>query len=297
VLVVTNCKKAKFNQDPDLIIDAQTNEASLKSSTSESVQLAYNLNNGKSVTNQIETIMELEVEGKNIPMTYYSEGNYKVTGKGNNETSELTYKITRMKIHSADQNIDFDSENSKDTTNKETAEFIKKILNVPAIFQINKGKILSQNIDSFAEVFGMQFPYIQELIDQQLNNFATSSFFPTSEGEIKAGDIISNTDTVELSIQGIPVKTFTSYQVKMISKDKKKVLVEPKGTIFFNLGELPEEGSITMNQGLINGYLLFDMEKGHVTQSNIIATIDFTSEYNGEKSNVILRSTTNMVVE
>ncbi len=297
VVLAYGCKSSDSGNDKDLVIYSQTGDVTLKTSTDEAVSISYSFKKGKVISNRIESIMELEMMGQKIPMSYMSEGSYEITEVKEDGSAVVAYKISRMHIKAEQQGIDYDTQNKEvDPNHKMLDEMFRKMLNVPISFVItNKGKIQSVDYAAMTEAFGPQYMFIKQQIEQNANNFSQNSFVTLPEGELKAGDIIEG-ELIEQNIQGIEIKAKTDYKVKMISSNKKKILLETIGKLDFNAMNLPEGTSITMNEGNVTGWVLLDVDAGYITQSKIDTYMDFTSEENGEKTNLILRTTTNMKV-
>ena len=112
------------------------------------------------------------------------------------------------------------------------------------------------------------------------------------EGPVNIGHKFGG-DTVEQVVQGMPMKTSTSYVIKDISEDKTKVIVGVEGTFELNTTNLPEGISMEMKTGEMSGWVLMDLTSGIALRSSMVSLM-FTTTQKDQSFDMILKSNVTM---
>lgn len=296
-LLSTGCQ----NQSQDdalqgVIINEETNEVSLATTTDEAVQLEFKFTKGNKVENLIEMEMEMEMMGQKMPITVNIEGKYEVKDIDDQGNADIEYAMTRMQMNSEAQGVKFDSNEKPEQINPEMAPILK-ILNKNVISKISpKGKTLGIDYSQLSNELGEEYAMLKANLEQNINQFNQSSFVVLPEGAVKVGDTFE-ADAIEQNYQGLPMKIQTSYKVKSISEDKSKVILEPDGTIELGVANLPDGVSIKMNQGKMSGWILLDLNRGMVLRSNMITLMDISSMQMGQQMDMIIRMNMTMTTK
>mgnify|MGYP001361976523 CR=1 FL=1 len=276
----------------DVIINEETNEISFVKSTTDPVELSYNYKKGEVVENSINVDMQIEMMGQSMPMTMVMETKYEINNVDSEGNADFSFAITRMSINSAQQGISFDSNDESSNTMPEL-EPLMKIMNKKITSKITpKGKMLDVDYSSLEEL-GDEYEAVRANMEQNVQQFNQSATVTLPEGPVSIGHKFGG-DTVEQVVQGMPMKTSTSYVIKDISEDKTKVIVGVEGTFELNTTNLPEGISMEMKTGEMSGWVLMDLTSGTALQSSMVSLIEFTTTQKDQSFDMILKSNATM---
>lgn len=295
LLLVTSCQTSNNdNKLEGVVIDEQTNEISFSKSTNEAVELKFNFKKGDNVENVITSNMEIEMMGQKMPVQTTVEGKYEIKEVDSEGNATLCYVIKRITADIAAQGIKFDSNDKESRVSNEMAP-LQKIVDIEIISKISaKGKVLS--IDFSDVPSGEEHEILIASIKQNVQQFNLSSFVQLPENAVKAGFEYKGENTEQV-VQGLPIKSSTSYKIKDISEDKTKVIIETEGKIDFDTTQLPTDITINMNSSQIKGWILIDLSRGVTLQSNTDATMDFSTSQMGQSFDMLVKGHSTMKVK
>jgi|GEM_PF-2067919 len=292
LFVIAGCQsQSSKNALDDVIINEETNEISFVNSTTDPVELSYNYKKGEVVENSINVDMQIEMMGQSMPMTMVMETKYEINDVDSEGNADFSFAITRMSINSA-QGISFDSNDESSNTMPEL-DPLMKLMNKKITSKITpKGKMLEVDYSSLEEL-GDEYEAVRANMEQNVQQFNQSATVTLPEGPVNIGHKFGG-DTVEQVVQGMPMKTSTSYVIKDISEDKTKVIVGVEGTFELNTTNLPEGISMEMKTGEMSGWVLMDLTSGIALRSSMVSLIEFTTTQKDQSFDMILKSNVTM---
>lgn len=273
--------------DDGVIVNPETNEISLSNTTDEAVTLTYAFKKGVKVENVYTITMEYEMMGQKMPSGIIMEGSFEILDVDSEGSADIKYAITSMKMDMAAQGLNFDSKDDKYKSNLQFAP-LYKIIDKSIITKIkNNGEVLGADYSEIMAEMGDEFEALKPQFEQNVNQFSQSSFPFLTDKPVKAGDKYEG-DVIDQSISGINVKTANAYTVRSISEDKSKVILEMDATMELNVVEALMGMEVSMNEGTIKGWLLLDLSQGLVVKSALKSTLDFTTEMQGQKNDMVI---------
>src|SRR5262249_1444168 len=90
------------------------------------------------------------------------------------------------------------------------------------------------------------------------------TYIQLSEKAVKAGDTYKAGTIVDDKI-----KLHNSYKIRSVSADKTRALLEPVGVLEMAPGALGDGGDAKLKSQRVAGWILFDLQKGHISKADI----------------------------
>lgn len=223
------------------------------------------------MTMRMRVMGEGKVVNVSMDMNIKMDGRYDVTAVEPNGDFQARMTLTRvaMKMNSDDPNgkqeMDFDSD--RKAAEKERPEFrsLRAMVNTPVPIKISAlGKVL--DMDTHA-LLGAMDRAASAAFQQSMQQVLKGSFVQLSEAPVKAGDTY---DAGELSMGGgapgqPEMKFRLRYKVESVRGDQKQAVLRP--VVDFSLKDLPGMEKVKLESSSIDGWLLFDVEKGNILKS------------------------------
>jgi hypothetical protein len=222
-----------------------------------------------------------------IPFTMTFEAYYVVKGITAQGNAEATMIISRMTMEAEGfVDISYDSADPESVSDPNFSQ-ANCMVDVPIPIVITPlGELLDMDTNPLleaAEKLGTQIN--PESFKQQIKELTESSFVQLSRDPLKAGDIYDAGSITSTFGMVNPIEASVKYQVIAVSGDKKKALLKPIVTFSF-----PD---MTIKQSEFDGWILFDLEKGNIAESNARQLLELEIEEMGETNNLFME----MVVE
>ncbi len=269
--------------------DLDTGMPVLPDSSTQSVLLRYKFSAGQKI-NQHTTVVvnvKLDIGGGNQPMTVYMKmdmaGSYTIEKISSDGGMAVRFVFSRVVVDASSIiGMKFDSDDKEDVH----PEFskLRHLLNVPVSMKINAlGKTLAvdfSHVQTAMEKAGEEAT--SEEIRVQIENFTKNAFMLLPEKAVQTGDTY-DAGALDQDIPGLgTLQTQSRYRVAALSRDKKKIVLEPLITITMK--------GTDMSRSNCKGWLLFDTEKGMVEKSYFLTHLDI-SFVEGESASRLVTDT------
>lgn len=212
----------------------------------------------------METRVSFQLEGDEwnelMALDMGMSGFYTVTDVLSEEVVMIDYCITGMTVDLTGMfEAHFDSADPR-SASKELANF-QYFIDTPVICEIDsRGAVLATDagpILQAMEAAGQNI--LADELEQQFAEYTKSSFVWLAEGPVRIGDVYDAGELVN-NVSGLGDFTVAvSYEVAAISADKKLAVLVP--LVRFAMDE------IDMSESRMEGWILFDLEKGNVLSS------------------------------
>jgi hypothetical protein len=176
-------------------------------------------------------------------------------------TALVSLTITRVTLDvTAPVEMSYDSDKKSDGEKKEFDTF-SYMINTPIACKVTPlGEMTGLDVNPIAKKMAdAGATKSAGDIEKQVKEMTKKSFIQLSKNPVKTGDIYDagtitqdagNFGTSEMNVQ---------YRIKAVSGDKKKVILEP--VVSFKIS------GINMKKSAMNGWILFDIEKGNIEKS------------------------------
>jgi len=250
--------------------------------SSEPVSMRYKFAAGQKVNFSLDTVMNMRIKtggGAAAPMKTTTEmkmwGDYDVKKVERSGNADLTMAVTRMVIDASGgpQKVSFDSDKDADAQNP-AFKGVRAMLNVPIeATLIPTGKVQKLNADQLvAAVEKSGSATTSKELRKSFEETMNSSFVPLPEGAVKAGDTYDAGEIVK-AIAGVgELKSKVRYKVVAVSGDKKQVLLQP----LMDLSVKAASAKVKFESTSMEGWVLFDVDKGTIARSAIDMKLVFT---------------------
>ncbi len=245
--------------------------------TNEAVKLQNNYTKGDTAHMTMETEMNIEMMGQKMPMNMTMESDYKVKEVTEEGNAKIDVVFTRVAMSmDGPQPMKFDSDNEEDITNNPAAGVFSALLNKAITSEVTPyGKVVEMNMDAIMEgLTDEQGAQMQNQMESMSDQFTQNAFIALPEEPVKEGDIY-NAGTMENNNAGMTMKINMKYKVLSISEDKRYVLLEPQGE--FQMESKKEGVEMTSENNKIGGWVLYDLQKGMLKNSNMIMNMNVTA--------------------
>jgi hypothetical protein len=241
------------------------------------VLMRYKFKNGETVRMTMDLVMDNSIllmdRKADMQMLISMDAEYTVKSVAENGDAWADFTITRMTMKATNPasptGITFDSDKEQQNADPKLAAlkvFVKTTIPVKVS---SIGKILDMNLNPIHEAVA-RAGEAAALLDfgktadkAMKSSFTQLSLKPVSPGDIyEAGTIVEKLDNLgEMSMTA-------RYKVLAVSGDGQRVLLQPLG----NMSLKPVSGNtgtmkVRMKKGTVDGWLLFDVEKGNIARS------------------------------
>lgn len=255
--------------------------------TDEPLLLRYRFQKGEryNVLLQIDSQVEIETHGQRMKtwMPIRTAMQYKILDVASANVSDLALLYKHVVIDLTyeggnDQGVyTFDSAVDLDETNPTFKPFLS-LIDTPIVIKMNNlGQIMNLDLTLLLKALGIKETdksnrELQEIMQRNQETFF--EIFPAlPEAAVKPGDSFP-TRGYSTKLPTASQLDFTAdYLVKAISADRRSVLLEPVGKLFFSL--MPGAPKSQVGDNVFNGWLIFNAEKGYVEKSAYSVCIKF----------------------
>ena len=205
----------------------------------------------------------MRIEAKDAVSAVDAEGN--MTG---------VVKITRMKMKVAGpKEVEFDSDKPTDDPN---FKGVTAMIGVGIPCKISPvGKMLETDLDPIRQAARRaNDAALAKSFEDSAKQMFDGTYIQLSEKPIKAGETYKAG-----TIVSDKVKIHNSYKVLSVSADKTKTLLEPVAVLEMAPGAFPPGVDVKMKTQRVAGWLLFDLQKGHLSKGEIrmLMTMDINA--------------------
>ena len=206
-----------------------------------------------------------------IDMNMTMDGHYDVTAVEPNGDFQARMMLTRIAMKTkADtpggkQDMDFDSDRKAGDDERPEFRSLRTMLNAPVPIKISAiGKLLDMDMNALTRSMDRA---AAAAFKQGMQQTLRGSFVQLSETPVKAGDVY---DAGELSMGGgspgqPEMKFRAKYKVLSVRGDQKQAVLQP--VIDFSLKDVPGMEQVKLESSSIDGWMLFDVEKGNILKS------------------------------
>ena len=270
-----------YNSPP---VNTLADTPTFKAKSLEPVLLRYKFTVGQKKQFNLKMLMNVLGEAQNeklvIRMDMGLWGNYVVTRVDPNGDAQLSFVLTRITLSATGpRTVTFDSDRSY---NQPEYESMMVMLNKPVTGLVTpQGALKNMDdhliVDAVNKISRNVMPQNSNQISSQMlnNTFIQLWRDPVKEGDVyPAGDIIQPADNFG------QMKMQTSYKLMHVSGDRKQVLLQPMASIKL-LDNPSSPVKVTLDEGSINGWILFDIEKGDIQRSRAIVLLGMTIMQDG----------------
>lgn len=248
----------------------------------EPVELKYNFNEGDSAHMVMNYEMVMEMMGQKTPLNMTMESNYRIKEVKENGNAVTAINFTRVAMSmEGPQPMQFDSDNEENMQNNRAADQFKVLLDNEISSEITpKGKVVQMNLDAMLDDIPEQAQNMTAQVESMSDQFAQNAFVALPEKPVKAGDTY-DAGTIETGRKGLQMDVNMKYKVLSISADKRYVILKPDGSFKMNTSEEGMEMNAENNS--ISGWILFDLQRGFLTRSNMNMNMDITTKQMGQE--------------
>lgn len=237
------------------------------STTQESILLRYKHKKGQKVGLDLDFEMSMEVMGQKIPISMKMYGDYKVQAVDSNGDTTAVFRFSRITMKSSTPmgKIEFDSDKDSATANPQLKD-LKKMVGVPMPVKVSAvGKLLHVDGNPLRKALGQGAnAALRQQMDQMIEKMTQGAFIQLSVDPVKAGDIY-DAGKIDTSSGGMKMVFSAKYKVASVSGDKKQAILEPSGKFEIKSGTAGPQ--IKLNESDVDGWILFDLEKGNIIRS------------------------------
>jgi hypothetical protein len=265
--------------------------------SSRPVLMRYKFRNGETVRMTMDLVMDNSIllmdRKADMHMLISMAAEYTVKSVDENGDARADFTITRMTMKAMSQaspgGITFDSDKVQQDADPKLAAlkvFVKTVIPVKVS---SIGKILDMDLDPIREAVA-RAGEAAALLDfgKTADKAMKSSFTQLSLKPVRPGDIYEAGTIVE-KLENLGEMSMTArYKVLAISGDGQQVLLQPLG----NMSLKPAAGNpgnmkMSMKKGNVDGWLLFDVEKGNIVRSAAASGMELSMSQDNVTMNMI----------
>lgn len=246
------------------------------------VLLRYQFEVGQQWAMDFDLEMEIAVEAGSeeltITMEMEMDGLYVVQAVDPDGNATIETSFTRVTMEmSGLQDFRFDSENP--SAGSREFQPLGGIIDVPFSGQISSvGEILNTDLSPLYDALGSLGDVGN--FGQSTDQFLQSSFVQLPEEAVSSGNTYE-AGSLQMMTQGIGNMEYeASYEVTSVSADQSQVLLRPMANIDFDFAELGFD--LDLEETVLDGWLLFDAEKGNLTESIVGLSMTMSGQEGGE---------------
>jgi hypothetical protein len=243
-----------------------------QTSSQDPVLLRYNFSEGQvfDMKLDVKISMEIAIGGKSLPTqtvmptasqcTIQSIGNDKITAEIQAERFSMTLDGP------GNMHIVLDS-NTKDSPF--FSELNKAFQTPYQVTFTSRGELLELEARDFtAALKKVVSPALLQQFRKMVEQTVKSAFVQLPEAPVKAGDVYRAGTVPVLSFEDTMTEADVYYEVLAVSGDKKKVLLRPVTESSVQPSNDPSKNQkAKLLDGAIEGWILFDREKGNISES------------------------------
>lgn len=234
----------------------------------------------------MDMTMDIQAAAMNMEMTMDMgmSGGYTVETVDADGNGSITMTITRVTMDmGGPMAIRFDSDDPSTITPEFTP--MLAMLNVPLRSQISPmGELVSADMGLLYEALQTaNIPDVQS-VEDMTEQLMQNSFILLAADPVNVGDVY-DAGSFSLASQATgAMEASASYEVIAISGDLNQVLLRPIAEIEFDLASMGIPGEVETSD--LDGWLLFDVGRGNVTESEVGVGMVMTSTDGGEQVNI-----------
>jgi hypothetical protein len=254
--------------------------------SSHPVLMRYKFKNGETVRMSMDLVMNNNIwlmdRKADMHMLISMAAEYTVKSVDENGDAWADFTITRMTMKAmspaSPSGITFDSDKEQQDADPKLAAlkvFVKTTIPVKVS---SVGKILDMNLDPVHEVMARAGEAAAVLdFGKTADKAMKSSFTQLSLKPVRPGDIYEAGTIVE-KLENLGEMSLTArYKVLAVSGDGQRVLLQPLGNMSLkpvsdNTGNM----KMSMKKGTVDGWLLFDVEKGNIARSEAVSGMELS---------------------
>jgi hypothetical protein len=256
------------------------------SRSSRPVLMRYKFKNGETVRMTMDLVMDNSIwlmERKaDMHMLISMAAEYTVKSVAENGDAWADFTITRMTMKAASPEspggITFDSDKEQQGADPKLAALKILVKTTIPVKVSSIGKILDMDLDPIHEAVARAGEAAAMLdFGKTADKAMKSSFTQLSLKPVKPGDIYEAGTIVE-KLENLGEMSLTArYRVLAVSGDGQRVLLQPLGKMSLKpVSENSGTMKMSMDKGNVDGWLLFDVEKGNIVRSAAASCMDLS---------------------
>ena len=249
------------------------------STSSEPVLLRYKCRPDQKVKFGLDMDTNMDIgapDGKvTIEMAMKMDGGYEVKAVESNGDFQAVMTITHAAMNmnispgpGKSQRMSFDSDKDAGGDVNPAMRPLMAMLKVPIPVKVSAvGKLLETDMHPLLEALDRAHAgAAAKELQQQARKLFESTFVQLSETPVKAGDTYDAGELVQTLPEMGEMRARIRYKVVAVSGDKKQAVLQPKAE--FSLESRPGgPDKIKVDSTTMDGWLLFDIEKGNIVRS------------------------------
>jgi hypothetical protein len=269
-----------------------TNYPTFPTTTDEPVTLRYKLKAGQKMTMSVDMDLNMDIkQGRQtlkMKMPMVMEAKADVTATDVDGNMSLNLNITRMKVTadiSGEKSAKTEFDSNQQGGSREFAP-LRAMINVSMPCKITPtGKLLECDTAPLMRALdGAGNVALAKQMKDTLNQMVEETFAQLSEKPVKAGETYPG-GTMELN----GAKATVAYKVRSVSGDKTQAVLEPVAQFDFNGAAFPGAEVKVKNQAF-GGWLLFDLQNGYVSKSEVQISMDIDIKAGGETGTMTMKA-------
>jgi hypothetical protein len=225
----------------------------------------------------------------NMKMTMRMDAKAVVTNIDGDGNMSCLVKITRMVMKVAGpKQVEFDSDNPNDDPNFKA---VTATINVGIPCKLSpEGKLLETDLEPLrlAASRAGQAAFAKSLEDSTKQMFE-GTYIQLSERPIKSGE----TYKAGTIVSG-KTKSHSSYKIRSVSGDKTQVILEPVAVLELAPGAFPPGVEARIKSQRMEGWILFDLEKGHASKADVRVKMVIDINAKGQTGTMEMTAATTM---
>lgn len=225
-----------------------------------------------------------------MPMEMTSEGRCTVKGvtpEGNFQMEMIMTRVT-MSMDMMGNKMAFDSKETPAPTEPQFKPLAAMIGKVVTAVISPRGETIEVKADALVDAMKEVDANSGDQMKQQFSQVMNSSFIQLPENPVKIGDAFDS-GAISQDIPGVgTMEMVIHYKVSGVSGDGAKVMLEP--TVDVKIVPAPEaQGKMDVKVDSASGWLLFDIAKGNIGQSNMLMNMNMTMEQMNQKMDMLMK--------
>jgi hypothetical protein len=245
------------------------------------VLIRYKFVSGKKtgIDYYVDLDTEIAVDGRtmNVQLGMQIVGSYMISSVDENGDADAVLTMTRIKVESSTMpQLAFDSDQEQ-TGDDSSMAGLKAFCNAPMTVKVSSiGEIKNIDLNVIKEAMQKAGAAAQKMnIEKTADDMTKSSFVQLPKNKVKKGDVYEAGKIVQDMNGMAELSATVKYKVDSVSGDKKKVILRP--SVIYKLEKKENSAyDITLNDGDLQGWMLFDLEKGNIERSSGITFIDMS---------------------
>ncbi len=226
---------------------------------------------------QIANRMQMGENNKvTVHVTIDMDAQYTVRSVDGNGDAWAVLTITRMKMRSdGPEAVAFDSAQNQPAGNPHL-QALQAMLNTPIPVKVSAlGKVLDMDRDPIDQAI-RRAGIAANVFDanKTADDIVKGSFVQLSASPVRRGDIYT-AGTIVQKTEGLGEMALDArFKVLSVSGDGKQALLQPMGDFMLKPGNEAGPVRINLSKASVNGWILFDLEKGFISRSEVLVTME-----------------------